>query len=145
LPNAGYALGVVARIGKKGSLIGYFFGPARPGIPSLESVGSQLVPQLAAMVGIVGDLALVRGSWPILGKLEPWSPNSWPIPEFVRRDAVSGKPSRVVYEEPDFFTELSRAPCSEEEALGLAPDGLMGSGFVEAKLGKLLLSRDGGV
>jgi hypothetical protein len=143
LPHAGYALGVVARIGKRGSLVGYFFGPARPQIPSLGPIGNQLVAQRAVMVAIVGDLALLRGSWPILGKLEPWSRNSWPMPEFVRRDALSGRPCRVVYGESDFFTELSCTPCSEEEALGLASDGLMGSGFVEAKLGRLLSSSNG--
>lgn len=131
------AVGVVARIDGKGGAIGYFFGPACAKIPSAEAL-VRLAPKDAVLVANFGDLGLLRGRWKVVGQIEPWQRDEWPLPLFVRRDVINGTPRKVVYREPDFHAEVELLPCSEEEAKRLPEDGVMGSGFVEIRLTKLL-------
>jgi len=54
LKDGGYAAGVVARVGRRGVLFGYFFGPRRPAAPSLSDLEG-LTPN-NAVLAIVGDI-----------------------------------------------------------------------------------------
>jgi hypothetical protein len=120
LRRGGYARGVVARAGPKGkALLGYFFGPR---IESIGSVALDLNPADSALRIRFGDLGLINGAWP--------------MPEFVRKDPLSGKawlvrrsdtnPGQIDSERPtDFDSHLQQ-------------DSLSGYGAVEIKLTKLI-------
>jgi hypothetical protein len=71
LRNGGYARGVVARATAKGkTLFGYFFGPR------IESTGSTVLDDLnpanATLRIRFGDLGLINGAWPLLGRIPNW-------------------------------------------------------------------------
>ena len=83
-------------------------------------------------------LGLLRGEWPVLGKVDPWEREAWPVPVFVRRSVVSNTPKKVIYREPDFNIEAEILPCTEEEARQLPKDGILGYGAVEIRLTTLL-------
>ncbi|HPW55965.1 MAG TPA: Imm26 family immunity protein [Thermoanaerobaculaceae bacterium] len=137
LRDGGFALGVVARMDGKGAVIAYLFGPRSEALPSLEAVGSKRATD-AVLVANTGDLGLLRGEWPVLGKVDPWEREAWPVPVFVRRSVVSNTPKKVIYREPDFNIEAEILPCTEEEARQLPKDGILGYGAVEIRLTTLL-------
>jgi hypothetical protein len=59
LLEGGFAAGIVARA-KSPALFGYFFGPRRRTVPTLEQV-SGLTPEQAVLVGTFGHLGIVTG------------------------------------------------------------------------------------
>lgn len=136
LAGGGYARGVIARAAPKGKiLMGYFFGPR------LESLADATVEDLHAADAILrlrfGDLALIEGLWPILGKLPTWDRSEWTMPNFVRRDILGKlKPVLVQYSDDDPSQHVSERSIDDDA--GLAADSLSGYGSVELKLDKLL-------
>lgn len=139
LKEGGYALGVVARKGKKGVLLGYFFGPIRSRLPALEAARA-LSADEAVLVEIFGDLYLRRQMWPVLGKLSSWDREKWPMPLFGRTDDMSGRAWKIVYSD-DPSAAPTVIPCGPEEASRYRKDGLSGAGAVEVELTEIL--RDG--
>lgn len=137
LRAGGYGVGVVARADGKGGVIGYFFGPRLATPPELEALSSN-TPNSAVLVANLGDLGLLRGEWKLLGRHRAWKREEWPIPVFVRRDAVTGQPRKIIYSEPDLNSESAVLPCTETEAEVLPRDGVMGYGAVEIRLTRLL-------
>src|SRR5262245_33669660 len=108
LRSGGYASGLIARRSRRGVLLGYFFGPKTNHIPSLQELES-LKPQAAVLVELFGDLGLLKGEWPILGRSKGWDLRDWPIPVFVRQDDLSGVSQLVEYSE-DGLQELRNTP-----------------------------------
>src|SRR5258708_35037802 len=95
----GYAVGVVARKGNGGVVFGYFFGPLHPKLPSNEMTKT-LRSNQAILIKRFGDLALIRGQWPLIGQSEHWSRVDWPLVTFGRMNALhkeDGKAWRVEY------------------------------------------------
>jgi hypothetical protein len=85
LRNGGYARGVVARASSAGKvLLGYFFGP-RLLSPNPVEV-EDLDPTHAVLKVRSGDLGLMNGAWPIIGKIPHWDRTRWLVPLFVRKD-----------------------------------------------------------
>src|SRR4051812_22786689 len=84
LDSGGFGVGVVARATKKGPVIlVYLFGPKRDTVPSLSEV-ADLDPSAALKVIRIGDLHLINGKWPIIGRSPEWQRESWPMPMFTR-------------------------------------------------------------
>lgn len=137
LRSGGNATGIIARMDGKGGIIGYFFGPVHGTPPSLAAIQHNR-PDEAILVANFGDLGLARGEWKVLGRSSVWDREAWPVPAFVRRDAVTGTPKKVIYRELNFDTEIALLPCSPEEAELLPRDGVMGYGAVEIRLTSLL-------
>lgn len=136
LRDGGFAVGVVARATAKGKVIlCYFFGPRRTSVPTLAEVES-LIPNNAILVVRVGDLALLRGEWPIIGKAQSWNRSDWPMPAFVRRDPLSRKAWRVYYSDdnPNLVTREEPEPFEST----LDRDSVLGSGAAELVLTKIL-------
>lgn len=131
------ALGVIARIDGKGGVIGYFFGLADPALPPAEAIAS-LTSDAPLLRASFADPGLLRGDWKLVGRVPAWRRDDWPLPAFVRRDAISGAAKKVSYAEGDFHTEVALEHCSDGEAKVLPEDGVMGPGFVEIRLTKLL-------
>jgi hypothetical protein len=136
LRNGGYARGVVARASPEGKgVLGYFFGPR------LSSGGDaewgDLDPAEAILCVRFGDLGLINGEWPILGKVLNWNRSMWPMPDFVRRDPLGRlRPVLVRYSDDDPMR--IEAEYSIEDDSGMLLDSASGYGAVEIKLTKLL-------
>lgn len=139
LREGGYGLGVVARKGKHGILLGYFFGPRRESLPSLAET-EKLTPRETVLVERFGDLGLRDRTWTLLGASGSWTREAWPIPEFRRTEVPSGKTWKVIYID-DPRIPGREEPCSPEVAATLLPDRLAGAGAVEIRLTELLRPR----
>jgi hypothetical protein len=121
----------------RGVVLGYFFRPRRDARPAMDQVG-ELRAADAVEVALFGDLGLIEGRWTVIGSLPGWEPEKWPIPDFGRIDAVSGKRAwRARYRDPDLKL-LSDEEIDVCEARTLPKDGLMGVGAVERWLSHLL-------
>ncbi|MFC4138502.1 MULTISPECIES: Imm26 family immunity protein [unclassified Microbacterium] len=130
-----YGIGLVARLSGTGEVLSYFFGPRCDEVPTLDDVAGY-DPSDAVLVGHHGDLSLLDSRWPILGKLPGWDRNLWPMPVFLRRETLSGRVFKVFYDADDPSRWIGDARTSDD-AEG-PEDGLMGAGFVEARLSRLL-------
>lgn len=138
LRDQGYANGVIARLSPGGGVVlAYFFGPRSTTLP----VGFQIRsvrPENAVLVARVGDLSLHRGDWPIIFKHDAWDRKIWPMPSFVRRDAVTGELRLIEYDDNDPAAEIGIRPAQSEKAGALPDAALLGAGFVEVRLTQLL-------
>ena len=133
LREGGFAIGLVARANRDGVLLGYFFGPRRDALPSLADAQG-LVPADAVLVGKFGHLGLKQGKWPVLGQVEDWNRDAWPMPAFVRYEELTGQSFKVIYDGDDpnrLIREEEISPGTAEQG---PKDGLMGAGFVEKVL-----------
>lgn len=135
LRTGGYARGIVARCTAKGKvLLGCFFGPR------LESPGDIMLddfePAHAILCVRFGDLGLLNGQWPIVGKLPDWDRSRWPMPDFVRRDDLSRKAWLVRYSDDDPSLIEEEHPTGFDSKL--ERDSVYGYGAVEIVLTKLL-------
>jgi hypothetical protein len=136
--GGGWALGVVSRAAPQGRiLIGHFFGP-RWDDPPDEGEVPDLAAGDALTVERFGDGGLHDGSWPVIGKLEGWRREDWPVPAFQRKDVVSGAVRKVVYDDADPSEEASVEPIEAGEADGLPKDGVQGAAGVSALLARRL-------
>jgi hypothetical protein len=137
LREGGYAVGVVARANPKAALLGYFFGPRRDDVPTIEDV-ADLEAADAVLVGKFGHLGITGGTWPIVGRLDDWDRDEWPMPVFVRYEELTGRSFRVFYDDNDpnkVLREEQLAPGADKQG---PMDGLMGAGFAEKVLTTLL-------
>jgi Immunity protein 26 len=139
LPHGGFARGVVARMAPGGRiLLGYFFGPR---MFSADTSPSDLLPSEAILVGRFGDLHLIDGKWEIFGEIGGWNRADWPIPEFIHRDSLGVVPDKIVRYSDNDIGGLGTREHRPVIPTGLAEDGLMGAGFVEIRLSRLLAER----
>src|SRR5262245_62731168 len=100
LREGGFARGVVARTTRRGKvLLCYFFGP-RLEIQALATL-DDLNPDRALTSIRVGDLRLITGQWKVIGTVPNWHRAEWPMPNFVRRDPISGKAWLIRYSDVD--------------------------------------------
>lgn len=131
--GGGYNVGVVARLAPP-IIFAYFFGHKYSTVPKLRDLVG-LKPSHATRKLRVGDLGLVNGEWPILGFLDGWQREKWPMPEFIRRAPFSARAWRVTYEDskPD---EPARKDTCILDTTGqqLENDALYGYGSVERTL-----------
>ena len=137
LRNGGYGLGLIARVGPGGVLLGYFFGPRRSDLPGLADV-IRLGALDAVLVRKFSHLGIANGTWPIVGHLDGWNRDLWPMPVFIRYEELTGRSFNVTYDNNDpslLVGESQIAPGAEEQG---PKDGLMGAGFAEKVLTNLL-------
>ena len=137
LRAGGYGVGLLTRANRQGVLLGYFFGPRRGHLPSLEEL-DQLSPDDACLAGKFGHLGLVTGKWQILGRLPSWDRASWPVPVFARHEELTGRWMSVTYDDSDPSKIVDQRQVSADFARGKPRDGLMGPGYVERLLTQML-------
>ena len=137
LRESGFADGILARTNRRGVLLGYFFGPRRDDVPTLEEF-STFKPQNAILISKFGHLGLKQGQWPNLGSIDGWDRNEWPMPVFVRYEELTGRSFNVFYDDDDPNKLLREQRISPGPAEQGPKDGLMGAGFVEIRLTSLL-------
>jgi hypothetical protein len=139
LERGGFGVGLAARVGRRsGVAFGYFFGPKRDELPALREL-DELEADDAVFAGRFYDDSLRNGTWPTIGRCEPWSRDRWPMPAFLTQSGMPGTPNwRVVCAEDDPNQEVETTEISAEEAAELLPDSVYGEGVVEARLTELL-------
>jgi hypothetical protein len=121
-------------------LLGYFFGPKYARLPTLADAAG-LSPDRAAFVAKFGDLALKRGTWTVLGTLNSWDRQAWPIPVFVRYEELSGRTFRVVYADDNPNRVIREELVAAGDSVIGPPDALLGAGYVEKVLTSTLDGR----
>jgi len=137
LREGGFARGVVARMDGNGIIFGYFFGPKIAEFSDVH-VGD-LRSDKAIFTGQFGDLGLLNEEWKVIGRVADWSRERWPMPSFLRFE--SGASTGFLSEYDD-----ESLKCIREQEVQLSrinvedfpKDSVMGYGFVEMKLTKLL-------
>jgi hypothetical protein len=136
LRGGGNARGVVARARPRGKILfGYFFGPRLA--PDAAVSLNDCDPAKAILRVQFGDLGLISGEWPVLGKLPAWDRTEWPMPDFARRDPLRRlKTFLVRYSDDDPSKIQDEYPIDDDS--GLPTDSLYGSGAVEINLTRLL-------
>jgi hypothetical protein len=137
LSGKGFSVGLVARANGRGVLLGYFFGPRRSELPNVADL-VELSPIDAVLVGQFGHLGLKQERWPVLGALDGWERERWPMPSFIRRDILTGRSWRMLYDDDDPNLFLREEPVRPGEDENLPEDGLMGAEFTELRLSRLL-------
>jgi hypothetical protein len=133
----GYALGLIARMTRKGRvLLCYFFAQKHSTIPDLAEI-PDLQERDAAKVMMIGDLSLYKREWPVIGKLPSWDRSKWPVPVFVRRSELSEKAWLVYYsdKDPNRIEKEVPTPYPSSE---YPPDSMHGAGAAEIILTRLL-------
>lgn len=131
LRTGGYVRGVVARATKQGKgLLGYFFGPHLRS--PHEGRCDDLAPSEAVVCLRFGDLGLINGDWPIIGKVPNWDRSEWPMPDFVRRDPLGKKAWLVRYADDDPNRIVAEYPTDYNTTL--QSDSGYGYGAVEIEL-----------
>lgn len=139
LHRGGYALGLVARMNGKGTVLGYFFGPRRKHLPTAKDTQG-LSPSDAIHVCMCGDLGFLEGEWPVICNSEPWNREGWPLPAFARIAVDGSRAWRVEYSEVDINQVVREVSVSPDKVKHLPEDGAYGSGAVELWLAKLLFA-----
>jgi len=143
LRDGGFARGVIARhdlahdrpIGK---LLGYFFPPIYNTL-SEAVISEDLKQENAIYISLFSDGGLIKGDWKIIGKIEPWTREEWPLPIFgtVLELINKGELRRYDEETLDTSSELWTR-VSIDEALKYPKDGFAGHGFIEIVISKKL-------
>ncbi len=137
LRDGGFCRGLMARTDGEGRAFGYFFGPKMTTIEELANI-SGLHPSDAILVGRFGDLGLLNGEWKVIEKDAQFDRTAWPIPPFIRVDEEANTAMKATFN--DNFEIISDEPCDPSLAKMFPKDSLMGYGFVEIKLTRLLNS-----
>jgi hypothetical protein len=137
LRDGGFAVGVIARANEDGALLGYFFGPKRAFVPSIDDIADLGVSE-AELVGKFGHLGLKHGTWPIIGQLEDWDRTAWPMPVFGRFEELTGRAFAVKYADDDPNSHPRETEIEPVDLARYPRDGLMGAGYVEIVLSKSL-------
>lgn len=137
LRDGGYAIGVVARCDHKGLVFGYFFGPRLETIP--ESVAwRDLKAEKAVLIGQFGDIGLKNGEWKLVGAIEQWNPDVWPMPGFCSAGEDENVVTISYYDDTTFEIKSVITEPRSAETAKLPVDRVMGYGAVEIRLTRLL-------
>jgi hypothetical protein len=136
LRSKGFAVGVVARTSPGGGVVlAYFFKKVWDQPPPLAEVKG-FKAEDAVRVLRVGDLGLIDGTWPVLGRDPDWRRAGWTVPPFVRKDDLSRRAWTVQYSDCDANLVESETPTSYDT--NLERDAVLGAGAVEVVMTRLL-------
>jgi Immunity protein 26 len=137
--GGGFATVIIARMmpRKEGVLLGYFFGPRRDSVPTLDELGA-LSASDATLVERFGDLGILDGAWPLVGHADKWNRGAWPTPAFGRLEELTERAFKVIYDDGDPNRLLREERIDPSELASLPKDGLSGAGAVERILTRLL-------
>ncbi len=136
LRNGGWGLGLVARRGGEGGLLGYFFGPRRTDRPVLDDVRGHRSED-AVTVAYFSEARIVDGTWPVLGTLPSWRREDWPVPDFGFRYRDE-PPERRHFDDSLHWTGSERMTIEDYERLRLPDSAFFGTEAIELTLTRLL-------
>lgn len=136
LKSGGFAQGLVARKGPDGDLLMYFFGPRRETVP--HSVETPLLRNLACAAWRTCDDGIAEGKWPIIGTLDDFQYQEWPMPPYTRTCDITGRKTIVYFRDDDPFEVASERDATDDEVATLDRAGLKFCSAVEGGLDRLL-------
>ena len=139
LRESGFAIGIVARSMPLdgGVNLGYFFGPNHAKIPNASELAS-LTPTDAILIKRFGDLGLINGCWPLIGRVDAWNRNAWPFPPFGRYEELTDRAFKVIYDDNNPNLVVREILIGKDELRTLPLDRLSGSGAIEIILSRRL-------
>jgi hypothetical protein len=118
-----------------GVVLAYFFDNTWERPPPLSEIQG-FRPEDALRVLRVGDLGLLEGSWPVLGRDPNWRRDEWKVPRFLRQSPLSRRAWCVRYSDDDPNLVDSESPTSFDA--NLERDALFGTGAAEIELTEIL-------
>ncbi len=138
LLNREFARGVIARMDGRGCIFGYFFPPSIEDSHNVK-IDDFLSPGNNILLARVGDLGLLNSEWKVIGRIPDFRREVWKLPAGLRWDEGDSEGVECIFDE-DTLETISEKPIS---IVGLdltkeLKDGLMGYGFLEIRLTKLL-------
>lgn len=134
LDSGNYGYGVVARSSPSGICLGYFVSPEMSDrVDHLQSGDS-------IYICMFDDVHLAEGLWPIVGTVDPWVREDWPLTDFYRVEEFTGRSLRVVYKD-DLNTLAREFVDMDAPDSGIPEDGLAGPVFVEERLSRIVSQR----
>ena len=142
LRTEGYAIGIISRKPKYGHIIyGYFFGPKIENVPTeITKEISELKSEDAILIGKFTDDRILNKKWHVVGSLENWNRDEWPLLPFIQEDPLTNQIYLIILSEVDLIkVEKTVHIISETEKDHYKNNpkyGLMGHGFDEIKLTK---------
>jgi hypothetical protein len=91
-------------------------------------------PERAVLVAHFGDLGLLTGEWPIIGRVDPWHRGAWTATRFARYEELTKRYYMSEYEDDDPGEFRGEVRIDRAAAETLPPNGLYGSGAIEIVL-----------
>jgi Immunity protein 26 len=138
LRTKGYAIGLIVR-NYEGYILGYFLNRVFENIPNLDSVKDLFITENISYISIHGSMGLRNKEWIIIGLMDNFNEECWPIPEFKKEVMLLDKTwYGVTYDETFSITTSVERKITEIESKNMPEDGFAGHGFVEIKLTNLL-------
>ncbi len=101
-------------------------------------MAQDLKPDDAILVGQFGDIGLKNGEWKLVGSIEHWSQDEWPMPAFSSPADDDSMVTITDYDDDTLNTKSVRTVPQSEETAKLPVDRVMGYGSVEIRLTRLL-------
>lgn len=138
LKQGGFGIGVVARMAPRGrALLGYFFANHFADVPMLKELAT-FRPSDAITVQIFGDLGLVNGEWPVIGKPHDWNRDEWKMPVFYRQEPIMGMLFLVEYPDDNPNGLSIETKATTEQVIGLEKDCAHGYESMSGLLSRLI-------
>ena len=119
MQDGGYCIGVVARASGQGNLLGYFYDTRYATVPT-QKEWPQFDPQKAFLKLRLSDEGLLRGVWPVLGVVEGWKKEEWPVPYYIRRNTFKGESFTETFFDKD-LGRIGAGECVPFEYKGYLP------------------------
>ena len=139
LLNDHWGLGFIAQRGVQNDkvLLGYFFNVSFDELPSIKVV-PLLQPTDAIQIRRFADPSLGLNNWTKLGQLPNWQDYDWRSKSFVQKSPLTDQYYQIDYLDSDISIEEKRVQISPGQASTLPVDGVAGTKFLEAILGKAI-------
>jgi len=130
LRSHGYGLGLIARKNKD-IILGYFFNIRFDELPGCIDY-DLLEKHRVIFAKQFGSPGLKGGTWVIIGHLQNWKREDWPVPTFCREDPLLGIYFAVHYN--DNLECIGEEKIPESLAAKMYKDSLAGYGSIEKTL-----------
>jgi hypothetical protein len=92
----------------------------------------------AVLIARFGDLGLLRGGWPIIGRQADWNPEEWSVPLFGKVDHVDKTRAWCVEYSDPTLEWVRDIPATPQRVAHLPEDGVDGYLAIEIVLTRLL-------
>lgn len=133
-------VGVVARLGPNRDFLGYFFLVPKD---EFSTSGGQLFlqPKDACCIYQAVTRGFRKKTWTVVGKIDPWKREEWPIPQMKIDDPDSNGTRIWIVTYADNLREISRRRADSRDGAQLGSAGIAGELYMEERLGILSRSK----
>lgn len=138
LESGGSVLGVVARCSKPRAVVLAYFFDVLYEASCFDETLRTLRASRACLVARVGDLRLLRLTWPVLASLQPWRREDWPMPAFVRSNDLSKRAWRTFYSDADANAIVGQTEVPYPPPESSLRDSVWGAAAAQTRINKLV-------